>query len=108
MGGDSGDDRLLPWLLRQKVAIPDQVAGYLDCAELEDRIKPIRRRLTVLNAPGGFGKTTLLAECCRRPREDGIPIAWVSVAGCAKTGSPSPGSRWTIRTSPPYSTLECA
>ena len=40
---------------------------------------PIRRRLTVLNAPGGFGKTTLLAECCRRLREDGTPIAWVSV-----------------------------
>ena len=33
----------------------------------------------MLNAPGGFGKTTLLAECCRRLREDGIPIAWVSV-----------------------------
>ena len=77
--GNSGDERLLPWLLRQKVAIPDQMAGYLDRTELEDRIKPTRRRLTVLNAPSGFGKTTLLAECCRRLREDGIPIAWVSV-----------------------------
>ena len=38
-----------------------------------------RRRLTVLTAPGGFGKTTLLAECCRRLRQDGTPIAWVSV-----------------------------
>ena len=78
-GGSSGDERLLPWLLRQKVAVPDRVAGYLDRAELEDRIKPTRRRLTVLNAPGGFGKTTLLSECCRRLREDGTPIAWVSV-----------------------------
>ena len=40
---------------------------------------PTRRRLTVLAAPGGFGKTTLLGECCRRVREDGIPVAWVSV-----------------------------
>ena len=78
-GGDSRDDRLLPWLLRQKVLVPDRVAGHLDRAEIEDRIMPIRRRLTVLNAPGGFGKTTLLAECCRRLREDGTPIAWVSV-----------------------------
>ena len=40
---------------------------------------PTRRRLTVLVAPGGFGKTTLFAECCRRARGDGIPVAWVSV-----------------------------
>ena len=35
------------------------------------------RRLTLLKASGGFGKTTLLAECCRRLREDGVPTAWV-------------------------------
>ena len=78
-GGDSGDDRLLPWLLRQKVSVPDRLAGYLDRTELVDRIMPTRRRLTVLNAPGGFGKTTLLAECCRRLRADGTPIAWLSI-----------------------------
>lgn len=77
--GGSVDDRLLPWLLRQKVSIPDRVAGYLDRDALVDWVTPTRRRLTVLNAPGGFGKTTLLAECCRRLREDGTPIAWVSV-----------------------------
>ena len=71
--------RLLPWLLHQKIAVPDRVAGYLDRAGLVERTMPIRRRLTVLQAPGGFGKTTLLAECCRRLREDGIPTAWVSV-----------------------------
>ena len=78
-GGEPGDDRLLPWLLRQKVSIPDRVAGYLDRAELVDRITPTRRRLTVLSAPGGFGKTTLLAECCRHLRNEGIPVAWLSV-----------------------------
>ena len=40
---------------------------------------PTRRRLTVLQASGGFGKTSLLAECCRRLRDDGVPTAWVSV-----------------------------
>ena len=78
-GGDCGDDRLLPWLLRQKVAIPEPVAGYLDRAALEDRVMPTRRRLTVLSAPGGFGKTTLLAECCRKLRRDGVRVAWISV-----------------------------
>ena len=77
-GGRPGDEPPLPWLLRQKIAMPDRVAGYLDRAGLVERAMPTRR-LTVLRAPGGFGKTTLLAECCRRLREDGIPVAWVSV-----------------------------
>ena len=67
------------WLLRQKTAVPDRVAGYLDRAELVSRIMPTRRRVTVLKAPGGFGKTTLLAECCRRLSEEGVPTAWVSL-----------------------------
>ena len=78
-GEDSVDGPARPWLLRQKIAIPDRVAGYFDRAGLVDRAMPTRRRLTVLVAPGGFGKTTLLAECCRRARADGIPVAWVSV-----------------------------
>ncbi|MCY4453030.1 MAG: LuxR C-terminal-related transcriptional regulator [Immundisolibacterales bacterium] len=40
---------------------------------------PTRRRLTVLKAPGGFGKSTLLAVCCRHLRNEGIPVAWISV-----------------------------
>ena len=75
----SVDARAAPWLLRQKIAIPDRVAGYFDRAALVDRAMPTRRRLTAVVAPGGFGKTTLLGECCRRAREDGIPVAWVSV-----------------------------
>ena len=75
----SVDARAAPWLLRQKIAIPDRVAGYFDRAGVVDRAMPTRRRLTVLVAPGGFGKTTLLGECCRRARENGTPVAWVSV-----------------------------
>ncbi len=77
--GGSFDGCARAWLQRQKIAIPDRVAGYFDRAGLVDRAMPTRRRLTVLVAPGGFGKTTLLAECCRRARADGIPVAWVSV-----------------------------
>ena len=78
-GTGGNDGRAARWLLRQKMSVPDRVAGYFDRAGLVDRAMPTRRRLTVLVAPGGFGKTTLLAECCRRAREDGIPVAWVSV-----------------------------
>ena len=76
-GGRFGDEPPLPWLMRQKIAVPERVAGYLDRAGLVERAMPTRRRLTVLKAPGGFGKTTLLAECCRRLREDGVPVAWL-------------------------------
>lgn len=55
-----------PWLLRQKATIPDPVAGLLHRPELEERALPTRRKLTVLRASGGFGKTTLMAQCCRR------------------------------------------
>ena len=67
------------WMLRQKVTIPERAAGYLHRPELVERAMPSRRRVTVLKAPGGFGKTTLLAECCRGLRRDGVPTAWVSL-----------------------------
>ena len=78
-GGRSGDTSPLPWLRLQKIALPAPVAGYVDRAKLIARAMPVRRRLTVLQAPGGFGKTTLLAAVCRRLREKGVPAAWVSV-----------------------------
>lgn len=68
-----------PGLLSQKMTIPDQVPGYVHRAELLDRAMPTRRRLTVLKATGGFGKTTLMAECCRRTLGDGIATAWLSL-----------------------------
>ena len=40
---------------------------------------PTRRRVTVLNAAGGFGKTTLLAACCRHLRARGTSTAWISL-----------------------------
>lgn len=68
-----------PWLLRQKVTIPGPVEGYLRRLKLEERALPTRRALTVLRAASGFGKTTLMAKCCRRLRRDGVATAWVSL-----------------------------
>ena len=78
-GGESVAEQMIPWLLRQKITVPDRVPGYVHRAELVSRALPTRRRLTVLNASGGFGKTTLLAECCRRLRQDGVATAWVAL-----------------------------
>ena len=71
--------QVFPWLLRHKITVPDQTPGYVHRAELVSRAMPTGRRLTVLHAAGGFGKTTLLAECCRRLRWNGVPTAWVSL-----------------------------
>ena len=77
--GESFAGQMFPWLLRQKITVPDRVAGYVHRAELVRRAMPTHRRLTVLSASGGFGKTTLLAECCRRLRKNGVATAWVSL-----------------------------
>ena len=78
-GGESPDSQAFPWLFGQKITIPDRVVGYVHRAELVDRAMPTRRHLTVLKAAGGFGKTTLLAECCRKLRREGVAAAWVSL-----------------------------
>ena len=36
-------------------------------------------RLTVLCAPGGFGKTALLGQRCRELRRRGVAVAWLSL-----------------------------
>ena len=71
----SGD----PSALAQKITILDRVPGYVHRPDLIDRALPTRRRVTVLRATGGFGKTVLLAECCRQVSDDGVPVAWVSL-----------------------------
>ena len=71
--------RRLPWLLTAKVAVPGRVPDYFERTQLLARALPTQRRLTVLRAPGGFGKTTVLAEGCRRLAADGVPTAWISL-----------------------------
>ena len=39
------------------------------------------RRLTLVSAPAGFGKTTLLGEWSEQISKDGTSVAWVSVDG---------------------------
>ena len=65
------------WLVKGRVTVPDRVTGHMHRAEITARCMPTRRPLTLLHAPGGFGKTTLLAECCRAEGARGVPTAWL-------------------------------
>ena len=63
----------------EKTVVPDAPVGALERAELTSRFDPEDRRLTVFVGPGGFGKTTLLANCCRRAVARGARVVWLSV-----------------------------
>ena len=70
-----------PWLLGQRVTVPDRPAGFYARPALSARCRPAERRATLLVAPAGFGKTTLLAACCRDARDRGVPVAWLVLDG---------------------------
>ena len=67
------------WLQRYRVELPDAVEGYIRRTELEERCALLDRHLTVLCAPGGFGKTALLGERCRSLHRQGVAVAWLSL-----------------------------
>ena len=71
-----------PWLLRGKVLVPQLPQSYVSRPSLLERLDGVLdRRLTVLRAPAGFGKTTVLADVARGLRQRGVLAAWVSLDG---------------------------
>ena len=66
-------------MLRHRVAVPELPARYCGRPALTARCRPTARRVTVLAAPGGFGKTTLLAVACRAEVARGVPVAWLTL-----------------------------
>ncbi len=68
------------WLLKAKVRPPELPAGHVTRQPLLDAFEGLlARRLTVLLAPGGFGKTTALAAAVRVRQEQGVVAAWLSL-----------------------------
>ena len=67
------------WSLRRRVDVADPVPGYLDRPALVERLASADHHIALLRAPGGFGKTTLLAAYCRLLSARGTPTAWLRI-----------------------------
>ena len=62
------------------MTIPEVRKGYVHRTSLVQRIEAaLESRLTVLRAPAGFGKTTVLSDVCRRKRSAGVVVGWLSL-----------------------------
>lgn len=78
--GDPGKDGATFSLIRSKLAPPLSVAHAIKREALLARIcASSSRPLTVINAPAGYGKTTLLTQCAERWSASGAVVAWYSV-----------------------------
>ena len=77
-GSTYADGDALPWLLAAKVQPPDLIQSYTRRIDLIERIEPLRA-VTVLRAPAGFGKTSLLADVYHRARQGGRLAAWLTI-----------------------------
>ena len=56
---------------------PDRIVGYMHRPKIAARCRPVDHALTIVHAPAGFGKTTLVAESCRAEAARGVAIAWL-------------------------------
>ena len=66
--------------MQAKVTAPELPASYLPREPLRQRLDGfLDRRLTVLRAPAGFGKTTVLTDIARDTTEQGRIVGWVSL-----------------------------
>jgi LuxR family maltose regulon positive regulatory protein len=66
-------------LLKTKLYIPTPPASRVVRSRLTGRLGEVEKRaLTIISAPAGFGKTTLLAEWIA---QTSLPVAWLSLDG---------------------------
>lgn len=68
-------------ILYRRMAVPDPLPNYFDRPALLDRFMSTDYPVAVLRAPGGFGKTALLAAVCRLLNGGGIATAWLQMDG---------------------------
>ncbi|HSJ39748.1 MAG TPA: hypothetical protein VK955_01685, partial [Xanthobacteraceae bacterium] len=68
------------WLIRTKLEPPAPTDRLIPRHRLRKRLPAIiKSRLTLVHAPAGFGKTSLLAEWARCLRTQNVRVAWLSV-----------------------------
>jgi LuxR family maltose regulon positive regulatory protein len=79
-------------LLETKLYVPKPRRGLVARPRLGERLsRGAESKLTLVSAPAGFGKTTLLAEWLTAPPADGRSVAWLSL----DPGDNQPASFWT-------------
>ena len=67
-------------LLETKVHVPRPRAGLVARPRLSQRLDRITEsKLTLISAPAGFGKSTLLAEWLAGAQGDGPIVGWLSI-----------------------------
>ena len=67
-------------LIETKLHVPRLRAQVVERPRLRDLLdRGWHARLTLLSAPAGFGKTTLLAEWLARSSSTGRAVAWLSL-----------------------------
>ncbi len=68
------------WLIRTKLEPPAPTDRLIPRHRLRKRLPTLlKSRLTLVHAPAGFGKTSLLAEWARCLRTQNVRVAWLSV-----------------------------
>ena len=78
-------------LLLTKLTVPSVRRSLVPRMRLSERLdEGLERKLTLLSAPAGFGKTTLLSSWIRVLSGDGRPVAWLSV----DSGDNDPARFW--------------
>ena len=67
-------------LIEIKLYVPKLRRGMVARPRLSERlVRGAESKLTLISAPAGFGKTTLLAEWLAAPPTDGRSVAWLSL-----------------------------
>ncbi|HWI66125.1 MAG TPA: hypothetical protein VNT75_30205, partial [Symbiobacteriaceae bacterium] len=78
-------------LLATKLYLPPTRPNLVPRPRLTARLSEgLQRPLTLVSAPAGFGKTTLLSEWRATPEGQNYPLAWLSLDG----GDNDPGRFW--------------
>jgi len=67
-------------MIRTRLAVPSHTIGSVERSRLLERVSELRQRaVTLVHAPAGFGKTTLLAQWKNALDKDGEQTAWLSI-----------------------------
>jgi LuxR family maltose regulon positive regulatory protein len=92
MVGTNGEPVATSPVLDTKFYIPRWRPGLVPRTRLVERLdRSVEAKLTLVSAPPGFGKTTLLAEWLAAAPADGRRVAWLSL----DQGDNQPATFWT-------------